>query len=82
MIFPQKGPFKLKTASSLNSFLVWGISLKRKYVFKTVNEITNVFDFTKSDYSACTPSIIRLEDDEFLEQYYDLLGDLKEYNKC
>jgi len=40
------------------------------------------FDFTDSNYSSCTPSIIRLEDDNFLEQYYKLLGPLDEYKKC
>jgi len=40
------------------------------------------FDFTDSDYSSCTPSIIRLEDESFLEQYYNLLGPLDSYIKC
>lgn len=40
------------------------------------------FDFTDSDYSSCTPSIIRLEDEHFLEQFYNLLGPLDRYKKC
>ena len=40
------------------------------------------FDFTTADYSNCYPSIIRLEEEKYLEQYYQLLGDLNEYRKC
>ena len=40
------------------------------------------FDFTGPDYNTCTPSIIRLEGEEFLEQYYELLEPLHKYKKC
>jgi len=40
------------------------------------------FDFTDSSYKSCSPSIIRNETQAFLNQYYHLLGSLKQYEKC
>ena len=39
-------------------------------------------DFIDDGYSSCTPSIIRLENEDYLEQYYKLLEPLSEYKKC
>jgi len=39
-------------------------------------------DLTDSNYNSCILSIIRLEDEGFLEQYYNLLGPLSRYKKC
>ncbi len=40
------------------------------------------FDINDSNYKSCTPSIIREESEDFLEQYYNLIGPLDRYEKC
>jgi len=39
-------------------------------------------DITDSSYKSCTPSIIRIENETFLEQYYNLFGSLSTYKRC
>ena len=40
------------------------------------------FDFIDQNYRSCDPSIIRIEDESYLEQYYKLLEPLSRYKKC
>ena len=40
------------------------------------------FDITDPSYKTCIPSIIREEGEDFLEQYYALIGSLNSYIKC
>jgi len=40
------------------------------------------FDISDSGYNSCVPSIIRNEDEGYLDQYYYLIGSLNRYEKC
>ncbi len=40
------------------------------------------FDITDENYQRLSPSIIRDEDDDFLDQYYERLGPLDTFKKC
>ncbi len=40
------------------------------------------FDFSGVTYRKVAPSIIRYEDEGYLDQYYDSIGPLEAYEKC
>jgi len=39
-------------------------------------------DITDSSYKSCIPSIMHIENETFLEQYYNLFGSLSTYKRC